>query len=123
MIEAKQRSSRETVDSVMDIINQMVENDEEVKICSLMKKTGCSRSLFYNNQEIKAAVERAKALQQGKSYSSEKNVVINKSMEKDLERLKKRCERLEAENEELRKENERLKKAADAKMIKLISKL
>lgn len=110
MVETNRQRSEEKKGYAIATIRKMVSEDKEVTISALIKTTGLSRSFFYNNDDVRREVARAKDEQRGKDFNSGKRMVFNKAMlgkvriiEAELEKKKNECDTLQKENEKLRR--------------------
>ncbi len=67
------------VETAVDCIKDMLRNDEQVVVCELVKRTGLSRAFFYNNEAVRAELDKAQELQDGKSFVAPQKVAIDKA--------------------------------------------
>ena len=104
-------------------IKKMVDGEEQVVVCNLMKKTGLSRAFFYNNQTVHEELLRAQELQEGKSFVAPQKIVISKAMDREIELLRRRLKEKDREIVQLKSENVRLQKALNAKTLDEINNL
>ena len=101
----------------------MLNSDEQVVVCTLVKKTGLSRAFFYNNEAVRAELQRAQELQEGKSFIAPQKLVINKAMDREIELLKKKIEERDSLIASQQREIARLKKALEAQSLKALADL
>ena len=88
----------------------MVEEHDPVSISELMKRTGCSRTFFYTNEDVRKTYYNARSFQKGDSFSAKRNDAWEKTLklkvkilEKENKALLEQIEKLHSENNELRK--------------------
>ena len=120
MVELNQKESQEKIDRAIQAIRKMVEKEEQVMVCSLVKRTGLSRAFFYKNEKVKNALQAAKKKQEGKCFEQKKKVILDKAMEKQVLLYEKQLEKLRNENEQLRKENSKMEKSLKKKELNFI---
>jgi hypothetical protein len=96
------------------VIDQMLRDNEPVRIIELEKRTGLSRSFFYNNKFVKDYIRQAQEQQGGKVLISKKDKTLNaalrhtvalqsnqiKELRHEIERLTFKINQLENEAEE-----------------------
>ncbi len=111
------------VATAVHCIKDMLKNEEQVVVCELVKRTGLSRTFFYNNETVRAELKKAQKLQDGKSFVAPQKVAIDKAMERKIELLEKKIQKKDKRILELQKEITKLKKAADAKAVSIIKGL
>ena len=122
VLQNKERSQAK-VDKAIKAIHKMLNSDEQVVVCTLVKKTGLSRAFFYNNETVHAELQRAQELQEGKSFIAPQKLVINKAMDREIELLKKKIEERDSLIASQQREIARLKKALEAQSIKALADL
>ena len=105
--------SRHKAEIAINEIHNMVERKERVTVTELVRITGFSKALFYDNIEVRTALDDARR-KQGACYNP-KQVIIDRVMEEKLKmhknmhrKLKKEVEKLKAENTQLIEENKKL---------------
>lgn len=123
MLIKKREKNEELEKKAIKTIKQMLESEEQVVVAALVKKTGLSRSFFYNNKNVHEELRRAQELQEGKSFHHAQNVVFDRAMEEEIKQLKKALQEKESEITKLKIENAKLKKLSEAKMTALIYKI
>lgn len=123
MVRSNHKRSQDKVNLATAAIKKMVDDEEQVVVCTLVKKTGLSRAFFYNNKAVHEELLRAQELQEGKSFVAPQRTVINKAMDREIELLKKRMEEKDREIVQLKSENARLQKALNAKTLDEINDL
>ena len=87
MVTKNRKISEEKANRAITAMNKMFNNDEQVVVCELVKKTGLSRAFFYNNEDVHNELVRLQELQEGKSFVAKQKVVINKAMDKEIDLL------------------------------------
>ena len=122
VLQNKERSQAK-VDKAIKAIHKMLDNDEQVVVCSLVKKTRLSRAFFYNNEAVHAELQRAQELQEGKSFIAPQKLVINKAMDREIELLKKKIEERDSLIASQQREIARLKKALETQSLKALADL
>lgn len=123
MIQMNRETSAAKVEQAISCIRDMLKNDQQVVVCELVKRTGLSRAFFYNNKAVKAELDRARKLQDGKSFVTKQKVTFDKAMEREIELLKRKLIEKDKTIAELQKEIDKLKKVANAKTASIIRKL
>lgn len=123
MIETNKRRSKEKVELAVRIIKQMLQNEEQVVVCELVRRTGLSRSFFYNNSEVKQELDRARELQEKISFVAPRNAVLDKALEKENEILKEKIEKQDRCIADLKNQIEILKKATKKQTLKSLKML
>ena len=123
MVASNRKRSQDKVNLAVTAIKKMVDGEEQVVVCNLMKKTGLSRAFFYNNQTVHEELLRAKELQEGKSFVAPQKIVISKAMDREIELLRRRLKEKDREIVQLKSENVRLQKALNAKTLDEINNL
>ncbi len=123
MIRKNKEKSQVKVNKAISIIKKMLNDDEQVLVCELVKKTGLSRAFFYNNDEVRTELKRAQELQEGKSFVVSQKVILDKAMEKEIELLKRKLAERDKIIEELKKENIKLQKTLENKIMKTLEEL
>lgn len=109
--------------TAISLIERMVQEDQQVVVSELVKKTGFSRSFFYNNDRVRTELEKAQKLQNGKSFNDSRKIVIDKVMDKENNRLKKKLADQDKIISDLVMENNKLRKALENKNLKTINDL
>lgn len=123
MVASNRKRSQDKVNLAVTAIKKMVDVEEQVVVCNLMKKTGLSRAFFYNNQTVHEELLRAQELQEGKSFVAPQKIVISKAMDREIELLRRRLKEKDREIVQLKSENVRLQKALNAKTLDEINNL
>ena len=123
MLAANQVVIRGKIEKAKKEINFMLDNDMEVCVCDLVKRTGLSRGFFYQNEEVKKALEHARKLQEGKEFHKPQDITLNKATERRIIALQKQIEKLKAENARLFAENQKLQKALNRKELAFLKSL
>ena len=104
-------------------ISKMVSENIQVTVGELVKRTGLSRGFFYKNEEVSRALENARDLQDPKDLNRHQKVIIEKTMDKQLQVLQQQIEKLKSENSSLSKKNQDLQKALNKKDLNFIKNL
>lgn len=123
MVIQNRRNSQDKVDKAIAAMNKMFNDDEQIVVCTLVKKTGLSRAFFYNNEAVHNELVRLQELQEGKSFVAPQKVVINKAMDKEIELLKKKLAEKDAVIAQLNAEIQKLKKIAQANLVSTLKDL
>ena len=123
MISMNRNTNATKLRLALQCISDMQSEKQQVVVCELTKRTGLSRSFFYNNKEVREAVKKAQELQGGKSFVAPQKVAIDKALEKRVDMLERQLNEKEKENENLKKTVVKYKKMADAKTISIIENL
>ena len=89
MVAINKKKHSEQEKKTIDIINKMLVNDEQVTISELRKRTGMSRSYFYNNKIVSDELARARSLQVGKEFNVQRKTTLDKVIEIENSKLKK----------------------------------
>lgn len=111
MVEYNKGISAEKEETAISVINQMLQSNQQISATELAKRTQFSRTFFYNNERVRAELDRARDLQSGKEFARAKKVALDKSMEKQIEILQRQIIKLREENTELKVENQKLSNA------------
>ena len=104
-------------------MHKMFSNDEQVVVCTLVKKTGLSRAFFYNNAVVHSELVRLQELQYGKSFVAPQKIVITKAMDREIELLKKKLAEKESIISQQKTEIQKLKKAAQVNLVSTLKEL
>lgn len=123
MVEKNKISSKEKIDRAIRTIKEMVDKEEPLLVCDMVKRTGLSRAFFYKNPEVSSYLSEARKKQEGKVFHHRKKVILDYAVEQQNELIKKEFEKSKRKNEELRAENERLKKALRKKDLDFIKQI
>ena len=123
MIIKNRRNSQDKVDKAITTMNKMFNDDEQIVVCTLVKKTGLSRAFFYNNEAVHNELVRFQELQEGRSFVAPQKVVISKAMDKEIELLKKKLAEKDAVIAQLNGEIQKLKKVAKANLVSTLKNL
>ncbi len=122
VLQNKEKSNRK-VEIAVSAIKEMINKNQKVTVCELTKKTGLSRSFFYNNIQVKAELSKAKELQKDMAFVEPQRAAINKAMERDIEVLKKMLGEKERKIIGLEKEVEKLQRIIKERTLKLVKEL
>ncbi len=107
MVQLNRMKQEDMLNKTLSLISEMLENDEQVTVASLSRQTGRSRDYFYKNKAVREAIEKAQALQTGKTFTNKKEEILNKSLIRENELLRKKICSLKAEIDAL---NDKLSK-------------
>ena len=61
IVKLTKKKSEEKRDYVLEVINSMIRNEEKITFYSVYKKAGVSKSLVYNNEEIRRRIEMCRS--------------------------------------------------------------
>lgn len=123
MLEKNRKQNATKVDMALKCMRAMNSNDEQVSISELVKKTGLSRTFFYNNKIVRGELEKIKKSQKHKNFTKKQKVVFDKALTKELELLKRKLREKDSVIDNLKRENEKLKKIAKAKELTILKEL
>jgi hypothetical protein len=123
MVESNQKASKEKIDYAIQTIKEMLEKEEQLLVCDLVRKTGLSRAFFYKNLTVSKFLNEARQQQEGKVFHQKKKVILDYALERQNELIKIEYEKSQKENKDLKKENEKLKKALKKKEVAFIKGL
>ncbi len=123
MVATNKATSRAKIDKAKAEIRKMLQENLQVTVGELVKRTGLSRGFFYKNEEVAQALENARDLQQGKAYTKPQKVILDKAMDKQLQIMQRQIDKLKADNKELTKSNQDLQKALNKKDLAFIKNL
>ena len=123
MVIQNRKNSQDKVNKAIAAMNKMFNDDEQIVVCTLVKKTGLSRAFFYNNEAVHDELVRLQELQAGKSFVAPQKVVINKAMDKEIELLKKKLAEKDTVIAQLNAEIQKLKKTAQANLVSTLKDL
>lgn len=123
MVIQNRKASQAKVDKAIAAMNKMFSNEEQVVVCTLVKRTGLSRAFFYNNEAVHNELVRLQELQEGQSFVAPQKVVINKAMDKEIELLKKRLAEKDVIIAQQSAEIQKLKKAAQVNLVSTLKEL
>lgn len=111
MVALKKEESRKKKEQVLSLIDRMKADGELVTVAALRKRTGLSRSYFYNNKDVAQKRNLVLTEQNKEHVQDRRNEVLNKNLQRELERTKKelekykrKCEKFEAEREQMNKD-------------------
>ena len=102
MVERIRQLSREKKELACRTIKAMEKEGSFISVNALSKRTGISRSYFYQNEEIKEILKDVKRRQIGMVYAREETGVINQAILMQVHQLKKEIGRLKKENDDLK---------------------
>jgi hypothetical protein len=122
MVESNQKASKEKIDCAIRTIKEMLEKEEQLLVCDLVRKTGLSRAFFYKNPTVSKFLNEARQQQEGKMFH-QKKVILDYALERQNELIKMEYEKSQNENKDLKAENEKLKKALKRKEVAFIKGL
>lgn len=123
MVATNKATSMSKIEKAKREIALMVQENVQVTVGELVKKTGLSRAFFYKNKEVCKVLEQAKDLQKGKTYTRAQKVILDKAMDRQVQILQKQIDKLKSDNGDLSKKNQELKKALNKKDLNFIKNL
>ena len=77
MVESNQKASKEKIDCAIQTIKEMLEKEEQLLVCDLVRKTGLSRAFFYKNPDVSKFLNEARQQQEGKVFHQKKKVILD----------------------------------------------
>ncbi|MBQ9278308.1 MAG: hypothetical protein IJ224_06700 [Lachnospiraceae bacterium] len=123
MLEVNKEISTKKEERAIREITKMLDNNIQVTVAELVKRTGLSRAYFYKNPTVSDSLKKAREKQRGISFNHPTKVILDKAMEKQIYVLKKENERYKDKIKELEAEIEVLRKQANKNMLKVIKGL
>ena len=123
MVESNQKARKEKIDCAIRTIKEMLEKEEQLLVCDLVRKTGLSRAFFYKNPTVSKYLKDARQQQEGKVFHQKKKVILDYALERQNELIKMEYEKAQKENKDLKAENEKLKRALKKKEVAFIKGL
>lgn len=123
MLEVNKEISTKKEERAIREITKMLDNNIQVTVAELVKRTGLSRAYFYKNPTVSDSLKKAREKQHGISFNHPTKVILDKAMEKQIYVLKKENERYKDKIKELEAEIEVLRKQANKNMLKVIKGL
>ncbi len=115
--------SQEKVEKAIAEMHKLLNDEEQVVVCTLVKRTGLSRAFFYNNEIVHNELLRIQQLQEGMSFVAPQKIIINKAMDQEIEFLKKKLVEKDKEIKNLKEENAKLQKTIKTKMLEVVRNL
>ena len=110
MVALRKEESRKKKEQVLSLIDRMKADGELVTVAALRRKTGLSRSYFYNNKDVAQKRNLVLTEQNKEHVQDRRNEVLNKNLQRELERtrkelekVKRKCEKYEAELAQMNK--------------------
>ncbi len=123
MVQQNLAESKEKEDRAILEIRRMLSNNEEIMVCDLVRSTGLSRSFFYTNDVVSRELKNARKLQTGTELVRPQKQIIERSLIKEVELLKKRLLQKDMQIAEMEKELNRLRKAQNASDLNMLRNL
>ena len=123
MLEVNKEISTKKEERAIKEITKMLDNNIQVTVAELVKRTGLSRAYFYKNSTVSESLKKAREKQRGISFNHPAKVILDKAMEKQIDILKKENEKYKEKIKELEAEIEVLRKQANKNMLKVIKRL
>lgn len=123
MVLKNKEKSQEKAEKAIAEMHKLLNEEEQVVVCTLVKRTGLSRAFFYNNSIVHDELLRVQQLQEGKSFITPQKIVFDKAMDREIELLKKKLVEKDKEIAKLKEENAKLQKAVKAKMLETVMHL
>ena len=68
MVESNQKASKEKIDCAIRTIKEMLDKEEQLLVCELVRKTGLSRAFFYKNPTVSKFLNEAEYSRAMKSH-------------------------------------------------------
>ena len=93
MVETNQKASKEKIDYAIRTIKEMLEKEEQLLVCDLVRKTGLSRAFFYKNPVVSKFLNDARQQQEGKVFHQKKKVILDYGMMPIILLIFKKCKR------------------------------
>ena len=119
MVERNRRVNREKEERVIAVIHTMVEEEDKVLISRVSRRCQVSRSFFYTNAAVAAALREARILQADLPDPPRGSAVSVAALQKLEDRIREKDARLA----ELEKENTSLRrklKKSDIRLLKIL---
>ena len=113
MVESNQKASKEKIECAIRTIKEMLEKEEQLLVCDLVRKTGLSRAFFYKNPVVSKFLNEERQQQEGKVFH-QKKVILDYALERQNELIKIEYEK---------SQKEKLKKALKRKEVAFIKGL
>ena len=123
MVAKNKEKSRKKQDLALRTISSMIEENVPVSVSLLVTRTGLSRSFFYSNETVAAAITNARSFQDGKNLILRRNNILMKAIEKENMILKDAIKVLKKTISDQEEEISTLKKALSAERERRISLL
>lgn len=123
MVEKNKNRSEEKISRAIREIKKMIDNEEPLLVCDLVKRTGLSRAFFYKNPKVSSYLCEARKRQEGKVFHQRKKVILDYAIEQQNNLIRKEFEKSKRKNEELQAENEKLKKALRKKDLDFLKQI
>lgn len=128
MIAINKKESDRKVNLAKKIIREMQDNFERITVAELVRRTELSRGFFYKNPEVRKVMEHA-IQAQGTIQYLEKNgenkalEMLPKTVQIEVEKLKKANQKLESENANLKEKVDRLSQKVSKREISFLKKI
>lgn len=119
MVENNRRINREKEERVIAMIRSMVDEKEKVMVSPVARRCRVSRSFFYTNPAVAAALCEARILQADLPNPPRRSAVSEAALEKLEDRIREKEVRLAL----LEKENASLKRKLQKSDLRLLKKL
>jgi len=103
------KKSEEAYMRVDSALRKMVLNKEPINFNTVMQKANVSKGFVYNNEEIRARIEKLRESQKGIKPKQVKDKMTDNSKDILLAAKNKKIKELEAENKKLKEELEALR--------------
>ena len=100
MVESNQTASKEKIDCAIRTIKEMLDKEEQLLVCELVRKTGLSRAFFYKNPTVSKFLNEARQKQEGKVFHQKKKVILDYALERQNELIKMEYEKSQKENKD-----------------------
>lgn len=102
MVALKKKESADKTAAAKEEIARRARRGESLSIAALVRATGFSRSFFYSNEEVRDVLEKVRERQGAGRRGRPKGEVLNRTLLKENERLKRETKKLKEENDSLR---------------------
>ena len=90
MVQAMKVKSEKMTNKAMEEMDDMFKKKEKISVSELMKRTGLSRSFFYNNLGVKEKLYEYRKLQDGQVLVNPKAEAIAKAQELRIKSLEEK---------------------------------
>lgn len=107
IVRISKENSKYKANIAKNAIYEMLNRKERITVTALVKYTGLSKAIFYENLEVRKVLDDA-FRQQGACYNP-RQIIIDKVMEENNQLLKTKVEQLKKSMQKLQDENEQLK--------------
>lgn len=128
MIAINKKESDRKVNLAKKIIREMQDNFERITVAELVRRTELSRGFFYKNLEVRRVMEhaiQAQGIIRNLDENSENKTLemLPKTVQIEVEKLKKANEKLASENADLKEKLDRLSQKVSKREISFLKKI